>query len=172
MRILMIYFCLMIDLTTSLPLQPRSSHNRFKSQEIPREQRAYRHNRSIRNTSQNSEPHGSQSQINQNMLSTFTGDLPDGLSASLQPLNVSTFLYDNQNNHHHHHHHHLHHPVTLTGQYNQKLSRHSVINKCKGRMFMYRIAKIDIHLSICHRYEPTHPQLSRSFYLLTKQQWS
>ena len=172
MRILMIYFCLMIDLTTSLPLQPRSSHNRFKSQEIPREQRAYRHNRSIRNTSQNSEPHGSQSQINQNMLSTFTGDLPDGLSASLQPLNVSTFLYDNQNNHHHHHHHHLHHPVTLTGQYNQKLSRHSVINKSKGIMFKYRIAKIDFHLSICHRYEPTHPQLSRSFYLLTKQQWS
>ena len=55
----------------------------------------------------------------QNALSTFRGglissssggDLPDGLSASLQPLNVSTFLYDNQNNHHHHH--HLHHPMS------------------------------------------------------------
>ena len=169
MRILMIYFCLMIDLTTSLPLQPRSSHNRFKSQEIPREQRAYRHNRSIRNTSQNSEPHGSQSQINQNMLSTFTGDLPDGLSASLQPLNVSTFLYDNQNNHHHHHHHHLHHPVTLTGKYNEKFSRHLALNKI---MFKYRIDRIDFHLSISYRCEPTHPQLSRSFYLFTKQQWS
>ena len=108
----------------SLPLQPRSSHNRFKSQEIPREQRAYRHNRSIRNTSHNNEPHGSQSQITQNMLSTFTGDLPDGLSASLQPLNVSTFLYDNQNNHHHHHHHHMHHPLTLAGKYHQTLSKH------------------------------------------------
>ena len=120
----------------SLPLQPRSSHNRFKSQEIPREQRAYRHNRSIRNTSHNNEPHGSQSQITQNMLSTFTGDLPDGLSASLQPLNVSTFLYDNQNNHHHHHHHHMHHPLTLAGKYHHKLSKH--LGRNDSKLFGYR----------------------------------
>ena len=46
----------------------------------------------------------------------LSGDLPDGLSGSLQPLNVSTFLFDDHNHHHHihphlHHHHHLHHPT-------------------------------------------------------------
>ena len=167
----MIYSLFVIYLTMYLLLQPRSSHNRFKSQEIPREQRAYRHNRSIRTASHNNEPHGSQSQINQNVLPTFTGDLPDGLSASLQPLNVSTFLYDNQNNHHHHHHHHMHHPLTLAGKYYQTLFIHLQRNDSEFSIWV-RMDHTDLRLSIYYRYEPTHPQLSRSFYLFTKQQWS
>ena len=88
----------------------------MKSHELPREQRAFRHHLSITQKEPKSEQLGSQSHLNNNILPSFSCDLPDGLSASLQPLNVSTFLYDNQNNHHHHHHHHLHHPVTLTGK--------------------------------------------------------
>ena len=88
----------------------------MRANDVPREQRAFHHHRSLTQNGQNSSNLvGSQSHLNRNILSSFSGDLPDGLSASLQPLNVSTFLYDNQNNHHHHHHHHLHHPVSLTG---------------------------------------------------------
>ena len=89
----------------------------MRSNDVPREQRVFHHHHRpfAQNAQDPSNLVGSQSHINRNVLSTFSGDLPDGLSASLQPLNVSTFLYDNQNNHHHHHHHHLHHPVPLTG---------------------------------------------------------
>ena len=91
----------------------------MRSNDVPREQRVFHHHHRpfAQNGQDPSNLVGSQSHINRNALSTFSGDLPDGLSASLQPLNVSTFLYDNQNNHHHHHHHHLHHPVPLSGKY-------------------------------------------------------
>ena len=90
----------------------------MRSNDVPREQRVFHHHHRpfAQNGQDPSNLVGSQSHINRNVLSTFSGDLPDGLSASLQPLNVSTFLYDNQNNHHHHHHHHLHHPVPLSGK--------------------------------------------------------